>query len=134
MPPVPTPLVHAAPRSVRVAGVLVAVQGLAGLAYAVAVLVRALGETKGAGNVYGEAGYFAVLAFAVLAVASGLLLGNRWARTPATVLQLLLIAVAWYAIGPSHQVVAGVGVAVLCVGTLVLLFTARARAWAVEAG
>lgn len=132
MPPVPTSVVHAAPRSVRAAGVLVALQGLTGLAYAVAVLVRAFGQTRGAGNVYGEAGYFGVLAFAVLAVAVGLLLGNRWARTPATVLQLLLLAVAWYAIGPSHQVVAGVAVALLCVATLVLLFTARARAWAVQ--
>jgi hypothetical protein len=127
---VPLP-VQSAPRAVRIAGVLVTVQGLTALAFAIAVLVRALGVSTGAGNLYGEVGYYAVLAIAVLAVAAGLLLGQRWSRTPATLLQLLLIAVAWYAIGPSNFVALAIVTVVMCVLTLVLLFIAPSRAWAV---
>jgi hypothetical protein len=122
----------AAPVSVRVAGLLVGLQGLAGVGYAVAVVVGAFTNTKGAiGNLYAEAGFFLVLAACVIAVAVGLLRGQPWTRTPATVLQLLFIGIAWYVFGPSGQVLVGVLTAVICVATLVLLFTARARAWAV---
>lgn len=125
------PTLLPAPRPVRVAGVLVAVQGLAGLAFAVAVLVLAFGDTRNAGNLYGEAGFFGIMAAAIIAMAVGLILGHRWTRTPAAVLQLLLIIVAWYAIGPTKLVVPAIITVVVCVATLVLLFTARARAWAV---
>lgn len=127
----PLPTALPAPRTVRVAGMIVAVQGLAGLVFAVAVLIRAFGTRTGAGNLYGEFGYYLVLSAAILAVAAGLLLGRRWSRTPAALLQVLLIAVAWYAIGPSQLVVPAVITVVLCVAALVLLFTAPARAWAV---
>ncbi|HEY4021746.1 MAG TPA: hypothetical protein VGM75_23880 [Pseudonocardiaceae bacterium] len=121
-----------APVSVRIAGVLVGLQGLAGFGYAVAVLVGAFTHTKGAvGNLYAEAGFFAVMGAAVVAVAVGLLRGQPWTRTPAAVLQLIFLGIAWYVFGPSGQVVVGVVTAVFCVATLVLLFTARARAWAV---
>lgn len=129
MPSLPT--LHPAPRSVRIAGAVVAVQGLGGLAFAVSVLVRAHSAATGASNAYGQAGYYAVLAAAVLAVAAGLLLGRRWSRTPAAVLQLLLIAVAWYAIGPSGLAPIAIVVAAASVGTLVLLFTQPARVWAI---
>jgi hypothetical protein len=123
--------VQPAPRAVRIAGVLVAVQGLTALAFAIAVLVRALHVSTGAGNLYGEVAYYAILAFAILAVAGGLLLGLRWARTPATLLQLLLIAVAWYAIGPSDLVALAIITVFVCALTLVLLFLAPSRAWAI---
>ena len=120
-----------APRAVRIAGLLVGVQGLATLAFAVAVLVQALGSAaKDAGNLYGEAGFFAILALAVLAVGAGLLLGQRWARTPAAIVQVLLIAVAAYAVH-SQFAVAAIVTIVVCAATIVLLFTAPARAWAV---
>lgn len=121
-----------APMSVRIAGVLVGVQGLAGFGYAIAVLVGAFTHTSGAvGNLYAEAGFFAVMGAVIVAVAVGLLRGQPWTRTPATVLQLIFLGVAWYVFGPSGQVAVGVVTAVFCFATLVLLFTARARAWAV---
>lgn len=127
----PLPTALPAPRAVRVAGVLVGVQGLATLAFAVAVLVRALGSApKDAGNLYGEAGFFAIVALAVLAVAAGLLLGQRWSRTPAAIVELLLVAVAFYAVNSPFAALA-VATIVVCVATIVLLFTAPARAWAV---
>jgi hypothetical protein len=128
---VPLPNAQPAPRAVRIAGVLVAVQGLTALAFAIAVLVRALGVSSGAGNLYGEVAYYTVLALAILAVAGGLVLGLRWARTPAALLQLLLIAVAWYAIGPSDLVGLAIVTVIVCAVTLVLLFLAPSRAWAI---
>lgn len=127
----PLPNALPAPRAVRIAGGLVAIQGLAALAFAIAVLVRAFGVTTGAGALYGEAGYYAVLAAGVLAVAGGLVLGRRWSRTPAALLQVLLIAVAFYALGPSALFAEAVVTVVLCVATLILLFLAPSRAWAV---
>ncbi|HEX5118525.1 MAG TPA: hypothetical protein VFW65_25360 [Pseudonocardiaceae bacterium] len=126
----PLPALQPAPRAVRVAGALVAVQGLAALVFAVAVLVQAVHRSSGGGNLYGEAGFFAVLAIAVLAVAAGLVLGLRWARTPAFLVQILLIAVAWYAIHSQFTGLA-IGTIVVCAVTVVLLFTAPSRAWAV---
>ncbi len=126
----PLPIARPAPVAVRVCGVLVGVQGLAALAFAIAVLIEALGRSAGADNLFGEAGFFAVMAIGIVAVAGGLVLGLRWARTPATLVQILLIAVAWYAI---HSRFMGLAVAtiVVCAVTIVLLFTAAARAWAV---
>lgn len=128
----PVPTLHPAPRTVRVAGALVAVEGLAGLVFAVAVFVRAFDVPADRGNLFGEAGFFLVMAAAIVGVAVGLILGRRWSRTPSVVLQILLIAVAWYAIGPTKLVVPAIITVAVCVATVVLLFTAPARAWAVE--
>ncbi len=126
------PTLLPAPRTVRVAGLLVGVEGLAALAFTVAVVVRTFTVTGQRLPLVGEAGFFLIMAAAVLGVAAGMILGHRWARTPSAVLQLLLIAVAWYAIGPSKLVVPAIITVAVCVATLVLLFTAPARAWAVE--
>lgn len=129
------PTVLPAPRAVRIVGVIVAVQGLAALVFAVAVLLSAFrtgtGRSQDAGNLYGEFGFFLVVTLGILAVAGGLLLGHRWSRTPAAVTQVLLILVAWYALSPSQLLAAAIVTVALCVTALVLLFTAPARAWAV---
>ncbi|MGW5052924.1 hypothetical protein [Actinokineospora sp. NPDC004072] len=119
------------PRTVFGAGLLVSLQGVSGLVFAVVALVRALGGTSSEGNnVYGQAAYFAVLAGGVLACGIGLVLGRHWARGPAIVLQLLLLGVSWYVIGPSGQVAYGVPIALVCVAALVLLFLPPSVAWA----
>ena len=56
-------------------------------------------------------------------------LGKHWARSPAVVMELLLLGVAWYATGPSGRPEYGVPVGVLCVVVLYLLFTATSREW-----
>ncbi|HEU5473739.1 MAG TPA: hypothetical protein VFV67_24085 [Actinophytocola sp.] len=122
--------VSAAPRSVRVAGVLVGLQGLAGLAFAVALLVRAFDDAGPGGNLFGEAGYFALLGAGVLACGIGLLLGKTWARTPTLVIEIVLLGVSWYAIGPSSRPAYGLPVAALAILILVLLLAVPARAWA----
>ena len=50
-----------APRPLRAGGVLVALQGLAGAVFAVTLAVSGLAGHQHGGNVFGEAGYFAVL-------------------------------------------------------------------------
>ena len=70
----------------RLAGVLVGLQGLLALGFAVALTVRAL-TVEGTGlpvrDIVGEAGYFVVIGAALVAVGAGLVVGRRWARTPA---------------------------------------------------
>ena len=128
----PLPTVLPAPRAVRVVGVIVALEGVVGLVFAVAVLIRAFQVNRsGAMYLFGEAGFFVVLAAGILAVAAGLASGYRWSRTPAALTQVLLILVAWYALGPTKLVVPAVITVVVCVAALILLFTAPARAWAV---
>ena len=120
----------AAPSTIRGAGLLVGLQGLAGVAFAVALLVRAFGGASSAGNnVYGQAGYFVVLGGGVVAVGVALFLGKHWARSPAVVVELLLLGVAWYAGGPSGRPEIGVPVGVLSIVVLYLLFTIRSREW-----
>ncbi len=117
------------PPAVRAAGALTALQGLTGLAFAVALVVRSF-EVEKSGEVLGEAAYFAVLSSGVLAAGVGLVLGKHWGRTPAIVVQLLLLGVAWYMYGPSGRQLWGALLGAYVVGTLVLLFTNPVRRWA----
>ncbi|CAM3456159.1 hypothetical protein KIPE111705_09585 [Kibdelosporangium persicum] len=118
----------AVPGTVKAAGLLVGIEGLAGIAFAVVLLIG--GSSQPGLNVYGQAGYFVVIFGGVLACGIGLLLGKRWARGPATAVQILLLGVSWYAIGPSGQPGYGIPAAVFCVVVLVLLFRTSSRAWA----
>ncbi|ONI83676.1 hypothetical protein ALI22I_35000 [Saccharothrix sp. ALI-22-I] len=117
------------PPAVRAAGALTALQGLAGLAFAVALVVRSF-SAENSGAVLGEAAYFVVLSAGVVAAGGGLVLGKHWGRTPAVVVQLLLLGVAWYMYGPSGRQLWGGLLGVYVVGTLVLLFTNPVRRWA----
>ncbi|MCA1655041.1 MAG: hypothetical protein LC635_00910 [Pseudonocardiaceae bacterium] len=121
-----------APTTVRGAGVLVGLQGLVGIVFGVALLVRALSGATSIGNLYGEAAYFAVIGAAVTGCGVALVLGKRGARGPTTVVEILLLGVAWYATGPSGRPEYGIPVAAVCVVVLYLLYNARAREWAVD--
>jgi hypothetical protein len=120
------------PRQVRLAGVLVAVQGLVGLGFAVALVVRAL-TVEGPGlpvrDIIGEAGYFGLVGAALVAVGAGLVGGRRWARTPAIVTQLLLLPVVYTLIGPSRQLLLGIGAGVVVAATFLLLISEASRRW-----
>ena len=119
------------PPAVRAAGALTSLQGLGGLALAVALVVRVVqrGEVRRA--VLGEAACSRCCSAGVSSrPVVGLLLGKHWGRTPAIVMQLLLLGVAWYVYGPSEQQLWGSLVGIYCVATLVLLFTNPVRRWA----
>lgn len=121
------------PRPVILAGLIVSAQALVGTAFVVALILRGMTGVTGqlsVGKVYGEAGYFAVVTAGVAVVAVGLLRGRRWSRSPAIVLQLLLLGIAWYLLGPSGRPEYGVPVGVIVITVLVLLFGSTARDWA----
>lgn len=119
-----------APKTVRGAGLLVVLQGLVGVGFAVALLVKAFSGAETIGNLYGEAAYFAVLGGAVLGCGIALFLGKRGVRGPITVIQILLLGVAWYAMGPSGRPEYGIPVAAFCLVVLYLLYNVKARVWA----
>jgi hypothetical protein len=127
------PPTAAAPRKVRLAGVLVGLQGLLALGFAVALVVRAL-TVEGTGllvrDIVGEAGYFVVVGAALVAVGVGLVGGRRWARTPAIVAQLLLLPVVYTLLGPSRQLLLGIVAGVFVAGTFLLLISEASRTWA----
>ncbi len=110
------------------AGVLVGLQGVAGLVFAVVLGIQAQGQSLG--SVLGEVGYFVVIALALVFVGAALATGRRGARTPAIVTQLLLLPVVYSLIGPSQQLVLGIAAGVYVVATFLLLISERSRAWA----
>jgi hypothetical protein len=121
----------AAPRPVRAAGVLVVLQGLAGVAVAAGLLVAAVrGSTSPGWGPFALAACLACFGGILLVVGANLVRGRRGARTPVIVAQLLLLGVCWDAAGPSSQPVYGVPAAAFCVAVLVLLFCPPALRWA----
>ncbi|MFR9732109.1 hypothetical protein ACL03H_23030 [Saccharopolyspora sp. MS10] len=125
----------APPRTVRVAAVLTIAEAVAGLAFVAALLVRTTAPDLGGVNTldrtdtFAEAGYFGLVSLAVLAAGIGMWRGRHWARTPALLLQLILIGIAWYAIGPSGQPLFGFAVGVPAVVVLWLMFGKQGREW-----
>ncbi|WP_459163374.1 hypothetical protein [Bounagaea algeriensis] len=128
------------PRSVRVAGAITTLQALFGWGFVIALLIRGTSDELGAvgtlhrQQTYGEAGYYAFLAACVLAAGIGLLKGKHWARTPALLLQLLLLGTAWYAMGPSERPSVAFALAVPAVAVLYFLFNRDGRSWSWNAG
>lgn len=114
---------RSAPRNVRVAGVLVAAQGLAGLAFAGVLAVA---------QEFSEAVMFVVIGGALAGVGYGLLTGRRGARTPAIVAQLLFLPVVYSLIGPSRQPLLGLLTGVYVAATFLLLISEASRRWAVS--
>ena len=121
-----------APQNVRVAGALVGLQGVVGVVVAVVFAVRAL-AAGGSALGYGlaEAGFFLLLAAAVTAAGVALVLGRRAARTPAIVIQLLLLPFVYSLIGSPDQLVLGIVAGLAVILTFLLLISDQARRWSV---
>ena len=124
---------EAPPTPVRLAGVLVGLQALAGAVFTVVLAVRAGEADLGMAAALGEAGFFLLVAVALGAVAWGLVTGRRWARTPAIVTQLLLLPVVYSLIGPSRQLLLGLLTGAVVFAAFMLLISERSRAWSMGA-
>lgn len=122
-----------APRPVRVAGVLVLLQGLAGVVIGGWLLVAALRGSTGPVPIGATAAWLIGFGVILVAVGVNLVRSRHGARTPAVVAQLLLLGACWYATGPSSQPAYGIPAAAFCVAVLLLLFCAPARRWAADA-
>lgn len=132
--PDPTRPTGAVPTTVRVAGALVGLEGLAALAFGIVLLVRALTGADGAGGLgyrVAEAAFFALVAAVLVAIGVGLVRGRRGTRSPAIVFQVLLLPVVYTMLGPSRQVALGAVAGVLVVGCLLLLIAEPSRRWVV---
>ena len=116
------------PPQIRVAGVLVGLQGVGALVFAILVGIQE--SMLPLGSVLGEVGYFVVIGIALAFIGAALATGRRGARTPAIVIQLLLLPVVYSLIGPSRQLVLGVAAGIYVVATFLLLISERSRAWA----
>ncbi|OBG29543.1 hypothetical protein [Mycobacterium sp. 852002-51057_SCH5723018] len=121
----------AAPSAVRAAGLIVAVQGLAALVVAAALVVRGIaGADQRVVNGLGTALWFILVGAVVLAAGRALVVGRRWGRGLAVVTELLLLPVAWYLAVGSHQPAFGLPLAILALAALFLLFSPAAVRWA----
>lgn len=118
------------PRTVRWAGISVAAQGLVGVVFAVVILVAPGSLTTR--DRLGEAGFFLLMALAVMALGAALVLGKRGARSPAVVVELILVGIAGYVTVPSGQIVWGLLIAVVGILTLFLLLNSGAREWVMD--
>jgi peptidoglycan/LPS O-acetylase OafA/YrhL len=120
-----------APSTVRAAGVIVAVQGVAALVMAVVLVVRGIaGADQRVVNGLGTAAWFVLVGGVVLAAGRALVLGKRWGRGVGVFTQLLLLPVAWYLGVGSHRPAFGVPLGIVALGVLALLFTPAAVRWA----
>jgi peptidoglycan/LPS O-acetylase OafA/YrhL len=117
------------PAAVRRAGVVVALEGVAGLIVAVVLVILGFGggDRKVA---FGTAAWFVLVSGGLLAAGWALWTGRRWGRGIAVFAQLLLLPVAWYMAVGSHRPEYGVPVAVVALAALVLLFSPSALRWA----
>jgi hypothetical protein len=110
--------------------VIVGLEGVAALAVAVILVIRGLaGADQRVVNGFGTAIWFVVVGGAVLAAGLALWTGRRWGRGLAVFAQLVLLPIAWYLGVGSHRPVFGIPVAVIALGTLVLLFSPPALRW-----
>jgi hypothetical protein len=125
-----TTRIQAPPRAVRIASALTFLQGLGGVALAVALVIRVIGGSTPAGPILGAAGVLVLWFGGVLFATVMLFRGHHGARTPVIVTQLLLLGCAWYAYGPSEQPLLGSLGGIYCVVVLVFLFTSDGRKWA----
>ena len=117
------------PVAVRVAAVLVALQGVGLLV--LAGLTVSSGLSNGARTVQlaAQGLYFVVLGALLGLVASGLLRGRRWGRSPALVAEVVVIAIGMWMTFPSERPVWGLPLIGDGAVTLALLVTPAANAW-----
>jgi hypothetical protein len=119
------------PTAVRQAGAVVALEGAVLLVVAATLVVRHLAGTEDPPwfSGYGTAGWFAIMASALLAAGWALWTGRRWGRGIAVFAQLLLLPVAWYMAVGSQQWLYGVPVGLVAIATLALLFSRSTLEW-----
>jgi len=130
--PTPPAVGPVTPPRVRLAGVLVGAEALAAIGFAGVLVVSALTGGQRTADVVAQGVLFLLIGAGMAAVAVGLLIGRRWARAPALVIQFLLLPVVYSLIGPSRQVALGLAVGVLVVATMVLLLSQQAKQWAMD--
>ncbi len=119
--PPPVPVVAAA--------ALICLEALGVVILAAVILVSGLGNSASAGQLVAQAAYYVVLAAAMVLCGLALFQGRRWGRTPTIVVQIILLAVAYWMAVPSGRPGWGIALAVLGLVTGGLLITRPANEW-----
>ncbi|GAA4819504.1 hypothetical protein [Tomitella cavernea] len=118
------------PTTVRVAGGIVAGEGVVGVGIAIFYLISALVGNHDKGiSYYGTAAWFGLLFGGVLAAGITLLLGRRGGRGVAIITQVLLAPFAFSLLGQSHQIAWGILIVLAIVPAFVLLVHPQTSAW-----
>lgn len=117
------------PTTVRIAGVLVVLQGIGLVVLAGVTVASGIAHHARAAQLGAQGGYFVVLGILLGLVAAGLWRGRRWSRTPALVAQVVVIAVGMWMAFPSGQLRWGVGLIVAGAVTFGLLVSPGANHW-----
>lgn len=112
------------------AAFLVVLEGLVSVGLTVALLVAAIVERDDLKVTLSTAGWFAVCAGGLIGIGLALRRGAYAARTPAIVVQLLLVGVSWYAISSSGRPEFGIPGGLFCLVVLGLLFAGPSTRWA----
>ncbi len=116
-------IASAVPRTLRIAGALVGIEGTIGVGVAIYLVIRALGgHHENFISGYGTALWFVLIGGGVLAGGSAIYRGRRWGRAIGVIAQILLIPVAWSLLTDSGLPVLGAPVLAVALVVLGLLF------------
>ncbi|MFZ2511174.1 MAG: hypothetical protein WAW85_08825 [Gordonia sp. (in: high G+C Gram-positive bacteria)] len=119
----PSTIDPAVPRTLRIAGGLVGIEGALGIAVAIYLVIRSLnGHHEDFISGYGTALWFVLIGGGVLAGGLAIYRGRRWGRAIGVIAQILLIPVAWSLLTDSGLPVLGAPVLAVALVGLGLLF------------
>lgn len=124
-PPVSIP----PPGTVRAAAALVALEGVGLVVLAGMTLASGISHDAAGAQLAAQTAYFLILGAALLLVAAGLARGRRWGRSPALVVQIVVIAIGMWMAFPSGRLPQGLALIGLGALVLALLVTPRANDW-----
>lgn len=127
--PDPPPVTIPPPPPVKVAGLIVALEGAALLALAVGTVISGSSTAAPMSRVIAQTAYYVVLALCLAAVASALIKGRRWGRSPALVVQIVTTAIGFWMAVPSGKVAWGLAMILAGVVAGYLLLTPAANTW-----
>jgi hypothetical protein len=113
---------------VRGSGVVVILEGVLAIVYAIALVVAGI-RGADAKVAYGTGGLLLLVGAAVSAAGWALWRGRHWGRGVAVFTQLLLVPIAYYMLSGSHRPEFGVPLGLLALLTLALLFNPQALRW-----
>lgn len=125
----PPPITIAPPRPVLAAAVLVALEGLGLVVFAIVTIISGAAGNAAIGEMLAQAGYFVVLAVLLAAVGAAMLRGRRWGRTPAIVIQIIAVAIGFWLAVPSGQWPWGVALMLVAIVIGCLLLSPPANEW-----
>lgn len=123
------PVVIPPPGSVRIAALAVGIEGVGLLLLAALTLISGIKDGADGVQLGAEVAYFVILGAALCLVSAHLMQGRRWARSPAIVVQIVVVAVGFWMAFPSAQLPRGLALMGLGAVTLSLLVSRRANLW-----